>query len=239
MDLAGTWTRLLLLTLACAPALAYPPSASAQQIYSCPQPGAPPRYQDRPCAATPAAPAEAKAPEAAALPMTRVPAVAGRSAKQRGAEAPASGSAAVGAAAAASAPAPGSTLPFDYALPPDRAETRAEYISRNERRCSAGDRRACVAVTCERSGGLGSKECQAALGYRRGPGWDLRPASDVFDPARRDDEYSLRCTKGAQRARVLVPREGGEARVYAGTAEPTTLALTGLGDFAARYCTAR
>jgi hypothetical protein len=120
-----------------------------------------------------------------------------------------------------------------------RPESKAAYLARNARRCDAGDRRACVAVTCERSGGLGTKSCQAALGYRRGAGWDLRPATDVFDPARREDEYALRCTQQSRRARVLVARAGGDARVYTGEGEPTSVPLESIADFAQRYCAAR
>lgn len=223
-------------------ALAAAPLATAQQIYSCPQPGAPPRYQDRPCAATPPEAAPAKRVDGVALPATPASAPverrSGRDAATRAANRAPVTRADAGSTSASAAPTAAAVASPELA-PLDRAETRGEYVARNAQRCDAGDRRACVAVTCERRGGLGTKECQAALGYRRGPGWDLRPASDVFDPARRDDEYSLRCTQQPQRARVIVPRGGGEARVLAGGGEPTTLPLEGVADYATRYCRAR
>lgn len=188
------------------------PLAYAQQkVYACPQPDGPVRYQDRPCAAMPPVPAVPKASASAAVSAVVSPSFDGPPPAAAGPEGGA-----------------------DF-----RTESRADYLARNVRRCDAGDRRACVSVTCERSGGLGTKSCQAALGYRRGAGWDLRPATDVFDPARREDEYALRCTQQARRARVLASRDGGDARVYTGEGEPTSVPLESIADFAQRWCAAR
>ena len=86
------------------------------------------------------------------------------------------------------------------------ADSRADYLARNAARCADGDRRACAAVTCERSGRLDSPACQEAVGYLRGPGWDLRPRSDLFDPARASDEFTLTCRGTARRATLTRAR---------------------------------
>lgn len=185
--------------------------STAAEIHRCPQPDGTTRFQDRPCGAEPARPT-AQAPDAA------------RRADERASRAPA----AARTAPASSAPAadPVATVVersgIDSAAPPrpERggsaaipADTRADYVARNAARCRDGDRRACAAVTCERSGRLDSPACQEAVGYLRGPGWDLRPRSDLFDPARASDEFTLTCRGGARRA-TLSRARGTDAYVW-------------------------
>jgi hypothetical protein len=181
------------------------------------------RFQDRPCSATPA---EASAP--------------GRSA-----EAPESAAPDRRASNASSAP----RRPSDrsgVAASPERADaapalaapplpaTRADYVARNEARCADGDRRACAAVTCERSGRLDSAACQAAVGYRRGAGWDVRPRSDLYAPDRTHDEFVLTCRTSGRRA-TLVRDRASEAYAWPGRNAPAVTAAA-LPAAAAEYC---
>jgi hypothetical protein len=116
-------------------------------------------------------------------------------------------------------------------------------VARNEARCRDGDRRACAAVTCERSGRLDSPACQEAVGYLRGPGWELRPRSDLFDPARASDDFTLTCRGSARRATLTRPRG---ADVYswppassADGAAPRDVPRAALPDAAREFCAAR
>lgn len=111
--------------------------------------------------------------------------------------------------------------------------TRRDYIAANEARCREGDRRACAAVTCERSGRLDSPACQEAVGYLRGPGWDLRPRSDLFDADRASDEFVLTCRASGRRATLLRPRG---ADVYRWPEPAADVTRAGLPDAARAFC---
>jgi hypothetical protein len=209
-------------------ALAWPGVAAAAEIHRCPQPDGTTRFQDRPCAAEPAR-SPARAPEAE----------------------PRSGAASGttnGAARSAPAPAPAmSAAPSPRPAPreaPPLADSRADYVARNAVRCRDGDRRACAAVTCERSGRLDSPACQEAVGYLRGPGWELRPTSDLFDPTRASDEFTLTCRATARRARLSRAR-GTEVYAWpaesaaAGPAVARDVARAALPDAAREFCAGR
>jgi hypothetical protein len=117
---------------------------------------------------------------------------------------------------------------------PSPPQSRREYVARNEARCRDGDRRACAAVTCERSGSLDSPACQGAVGYAKGPGWTLRPSSDLFDPARTTDEYTLACRPSGRRT-TLVQARGSED--FQGPHGP--VARAALPEEARRFCSER
>jgi hypothetical protein len=134
------------------------------------------------------------------------------------------------AATATAAPAP--AAPPELPAPPAR---RADYVAANEARCRDGERRACAAVTCERSGGLDSPACQEAVGYVRGPGWDLRPRSDLFDPAAREDAFTLACRPGGRQA-VLIRARGATAWRFAARPDAAPVERDGLGAAARAFC---
>jgi hypothetical protein len=121
-------------------------------------------------------------------------------------------------------------------------ESRADYVARNAARCRDGDRRACAAVTCERSGRLDSPACQEAVGYLRGPGWDLRPRSDLFDSARTSDEFTLTCRDSGRRA-TLTRARGVDAYAWppaagaaAGSSASAPVTRAALPDAAREFC---
>jgi hypothetical protein len=138
-----------------------------------------------------------------------------------------------------------SAPPFARELPADARgspESRADYVARNAERCRDGDRRACAAVTCERSGRLDSPACQEAVGYLRGPGWDLRPRSDLFDPARASDEFTLTCRDTGRRT-TLTRARGADSYSWpvshgaaAGAPAPTAVPRAALPDAAREFC---
>jgi hypothetical protein len=193
--------------------------AAAGEIHRCPQPDGTTRFQDRPCAAAAAAPASPAATE----PPSRVIAPPLRSPTR-------------------SAPSPPSEPPRSTAA---SAESRADYIARNADRCRDGNRRACAAVTCERSGRLDSPACQEAVGYLRGPGWDLRPRSDLFDPARASDEFTLTCRDTGRRATLTRARDAdayvwpASSNATAGASAPTVVPRAALPAAAREFCGSR
>jgi hypothetical protein len=200
---------------------ASPRTAAAAEIHRCPQADGTIRYQDRPCGAAPARPSAAADPEGSAAPS----------------RAPPSGgvpSSATPSRAAPSLPdaSPPVTLPAGAP-----SGSRADYIALNSTRCREGNRRACAAVTCERSGRLDSPACQEAVGYLRGPGWELRPRSDLFDPARATDEFTLACRGGARRA-ILQRARGSDLYAWPalGAAPARTVARAALPDAAREFC---
>jgi hypothetical protein len=211
---ARAWAALALLVFAV--------PAVAGEIHRCPQPDGTTRFQDRPCAATPAPPA-APASSAVTEPPSRVVAPSPRP--------------------------PTRSVPPLPSEPPESArispESRAGYIARNADRCRDGDRRACAAVTCERSGRLDSPACQEAVGYLRGAGWDLRPRSDLFDPDRASDEFTLTCRDTGRRT-TLTRARGAEsyswpasAGATAGAPASTAVPRAALPDAVREFCGAR
>lgn len=219
-------------------ALAWPHPSAAAEIHRCPQPDGTTRFQDRPCGAEPARPAAPAAEvdgrggaRAAPPPAARtVSAPPARPAATRPAP----------AVSSASSPPPFESEPGEGAGAP---ATRSDYIARNAARCRDGDRRACAAVTCERSGRLDSPACQEAVGYVRGAGWDLRPRTDLFDPARATDEYTLTCRGGSRRA-TLSRARGSEVYTWpaapgADGAGPRDVPRAALADAAREFCAGR
>jgi hypothetical protein len=205
----------VLATAALAPRHAY------AEIHRCAQPDGTVRYQDRPCAA--AAP-------------TVAPAVAAPGEARSAAVKP---SALVAPLARSTSPptrphAPIPDVDVDVDAAPRLPATRADYVARNEARCAEGDRRACAAVTCERSGRLDSTACQAAVGYHRGAGWDVRPRSDLYDPGRTHDEFVLTCRASGHRA-TLVRDRASEAYAWPGRNAPAVNAAA-LPAAAAEFC---
>jgi hypothetical protein len=138
------------------------------------------------------------------------------------------------------------SLPVEPAAPAGvSSESRADYVARNADRCRDGDRRACAAVTCERSGRLDSPACQEAVGYLRGPGWDLRPRSDLFDPARASDEFTLTC-RGTGRRTTLTRARGADSYSWPASAgaaadggAPAAVPRAALPDAAREFCGSR
>jgi hypothetical protein len=185
----------------------------AAEIHRCPQADGTTRFQDRPCGAGPArAPA---APGAAGPATGEAPST--RDSRPAPLPAPAVRAPARPPSVDESARAP-STVAAPFAREPaGLADSRADYLARNAARCRDGDRRACAAVTCERSGRLDSPACQEAVGYLRGPGWDLRPRTDLFDPGRTADEFTLTC-RGTPRRATLTRARGSDVYLWPGTA---------------------
>lgn len=115
--------------------------------------------------------------------------------------------------------------------------TRADYVARNEALCRDGNRRACAAVTCDRSGDLASPACQEAVGYVKGRGWDLRPAGDHFDASRDRDDYTLTCRSTGRRA-ALSRARGSDMFDWPGGPAPA-VARDVLPDAAREFCGTR
>jgi hypothetical protein len=239
---AARGTRALGLALAAMVAVAVAVASPASaEIHRCPRADGTMEYRDRPCGAGPA-----DAPASAPPPAARTPRAAARKAKT-GIDAPAASTAAAPAFVSPSLPtndtnpdpatapltAPPSAAPAPAAAP----ATRAAYVARNEARCRDGDRRACAAVTCDRSGDLGSPACQEAVGYVRGRGWDLRPASDAFDADRARDDYVLTCRSTGRRA-ALSRTRGSDMFDWPGGPAPT-VARTALAEAATSFCASR
>jgi hypothetical protein len=130
-------------------------------------------------------------------------------------------------------PLPPSPLQSSTAQPPPPAN-RAAYVARNEALCHDGDRRACAAVTCDRSGDLASPDCQKAVGYVRGRGWDLRPSGDLFDPNRQRDDYTLTCRATGRRA-ALSQARGSDSFDWPGGPSPA-VARGALAAAARDFC---
>lgn len=223
----SAWIAAVAAVAAAAAVLAKPDSSLAAEIHRCPQPDGTTRYQDRPCGAAPAPAVGGPAPVGTSSARVGTPAPV-RTAR---APEPAQPSRSVSPAP------PAGDGAGNSAVPP---ATRADYVARNARRCQHGDRRACAAVTCERSGRLDSPACQEAVGYVRGPGWDLRPRTDLFDPARATDEFTLTCRGGSRR--VTLSRARG-ADVYTWPAAPAggdagsrDVSRAELSDAAREFC---
>lgn len=209
------------------------------KIHACPQPDGTTRFQDRPC----------NAPDfAAPPPQSRgAEASSGRSATPPRAATEARGNAddptVAGPGRAGAAATMREAAEFDdWTYAPT---TRAQYVALNAERCRQGHRRACAAVTCERSGDLASRDCQAAVGFHSGRGWQARPRGDVFETGREADDYVLRCATGRTR-RFSLLRDGatagrsttvepGGAASAAGARDSTgTAGAAGAGDVAPR-----
>lgn len=219
------------------------PALAGAEIHRCPRADGTMEYRDRPCAAAPAAPStNASAPPASRarsgdrnVPRAEAPAAAGSARPSVpvfvSPAFPTSGANPDPATAPLTAP------PTSTPAPAAAPATRAAYVARNEARCRDGDRRACAAVTCDRSGDLGSPACQEAVGYVRGRGWDLRPASDAFDADRARDDYVLTCRSTGRRA-ALSRTRGSDMFDWPGGPAPT-VARTALAEAATSFCASR
>jgi hypothetical protein len=230
----GSWARTSGLALATTIAVAVATPASAE-IHRCPRADGTMEYRDRPCGAGPV-----DAPASPPPPAARRSRAAERKAGTEG-DAPAASMSAAPTYVSPALPTNGTNAANANDAPtvaaPAVPTSRAAYVARNEARCRDGDRRACAAVTCDRSGDLGSPACQEAVGYARGRGWDLRPASDAFDADRPRDDYVLTCRSTGRRA-ALSRTRGSDTFDWPGGPAPT-VARTALAEAAASFCASR
>lgn len=228
--------RTVLPALALLLGLAIAAAPASAEIFSCPRGDGTTEYRDRPCGAG-AAPASGArgaattAPGSADVDPRKVRKLPRATDEPERKPAPA-------VPAFVSPTTPRSTdVDSSVDRTPSPPGTRADYVARNAALCRDGDRRACAAVTCDRSGDLASPACQEAVGYVKGRGWDLRPVGDHFDASRDRDDYTLTCRSTGRRA-ALSRARGSDMFDWPGGPAPA-VARDVLPDAAREFCGTR